>query len=36
VLVLSGLFVARTELGRRVVLALALIVAGGSVIVAAG
>jgi drug/metabolite transporter (DMT)-like permease len=36
VLVLSGMFVARTELDRRVVVALAVIVAGGTVIVAAG
>ncbi len=36
VLVLSGIFVARTELDRRIVMALAIIVAGGTVIVAAG
>jgi drug/metabolite transporter (DMT)-like permease len=33
VLVLSGIFVARTELDRRIVVALAIIVAGGTVIV---
>jgi hypothetical protein len=36
VVVLSGIFVARTELDRRVVLALAIILAGGTVIGAAG
>jgi drug/metabolite transporter (DMT)-like permease len=36
VLVLSGIFVARTELDRRIVAALAIIVAGGTVIVAFG
>jgi DME family drug/metabolite transporter len=36
VLVLSGVFVARTEVDRRIVVALAIIVAGGTVIVAAG
>jgi drug/metabolite transporter (DMT)-like permease len=36
VLVLSGIFVARTEVDRRVVVALAVILAGGTVIVATG
>jgi hypothetical protein len=36
VLVLSGVLVARTEVDRRIVVALAIIVAGGTVIVAAG